>query len=77
MIPCGWVSIKYRSCSVSTRCLHLVGRTTGNQRVLVNSKLFPETVLEKVTERRLKISAKNPDVDLPQLFLIQVMCEWW
>lgn len=30
-------------------------------------------VLEQISEKRIKISAKNADAELPQLFLIHVM----
>uniref|UniRef100_A0A914C7R8 RanBD1 domain-containing protein n=1 Tax=Acrobeloides nanus TaxID=290746 RepID=A0A914C7R8_9BILA len=51
--------------------IRLVGRITGTQKVVINSKIFPEMVLEKITEKRLKISAQCPDSDLPQLFIVQ------
>lgn len=47
-----------------------VGRATGNQRVCMNSKIFPEMLLEKMTEKRLKLSALSPDSDVPQLFVV-------
>uniref|UniRef100_A0AC34QMX1 RanBD1 domain-containing protein n=1 Tax=Panagrolaimus sp. JU765 TaxID=591449 RepID=A0AC34QMX1_9BILA len=46
-------------------------QSLGSQKVLINSPLFQEMVFEAVSEKRLKISARAPDVDLPQLFLIQ------
>jgi hypothetical protein len=47
-----------------------VGRATGNQRVCVNSKIFPEMLVEKMTDKRLKISALNPESDAPQLIVV-------
>jgi hypothetical protein len=49
-----------------------VGRQSGSQRVLINSKIFPEMLLEELSEKRVKISAQTGDSDVPQLFLIQV-----
>uniref|UniRef100_A0A914RYL6 Uncharacterized protein n=1 Tax=Parascaris equorum TaxID=6256 RepID=A0A914RYL6_PAREQ len=49
--------------------LFLVGRITGNQRVMLNSRIFADMVLEKVSTRRLKFSATTPDSELPVLFL--------
>ncbi|KAI3409895.1 hypothetical protein GPALN_006269 [Globodera pallida] len=51
--------------------VRLVGRQSGNQRVLINSKIFPEMILEELSEKRLKISAHISESELPQLFLIQ------
>jgi hypothetical protein len=49
-----------------------VGRQSGSQRVLINSKIFPEMLLEELSEKRLKISAHTGDSDVPpQLFLVQ------
>lgn len=49
-----------------------MGRTTGSQRVIINSKIFVGMILEQLSEKRLKISAQNPDAELPQLFIINV-----
>ncbi|KAL3090373.1 hypothetical protein niasHS_006825 [Heterodera schachtii] len=51
--------------------IRIVGRQSGNQRVLINSKIFPEMILEELSEKRLKISARVDESELPQLFLIQ------
>lgn len=51
--------------------VRLVGRQSGSQRVLINSKVFPEMLLEEVSEKRVKISAHTGESDVPQLFLIQ------
>ncbi|KAI6180843.1 Ran-binding protein 3 [Aphelenchoides besseyi] len=48
----------------------IVGRSTGNQRVCVNTKIFSEMLVEKISDKRLKISAVNPDSEIPQLFVI-------
>uniref|UniRef100_A0A7E4VAS6 RanBD1 domain-containing protein n=1 Tax=Panagrellus redivivus TaxID=6233 RepID=A0A7E4VAS6_PANRE len=48
----------------------LVARSSGTQKVLLNSLIFPEMVFESVSEKRIKISAHVPDTDLPQLFLV-------
>ena len=48
----------------------LVGRATGNQRVCINSKIFAEMLIEKMSEKRLKISALSPESDVPQLFVV-------
>lgn len=50
----------------------LVGRTTGNQKVVINSKLFTGMIFENLSDKRLKISVQNPETELPQLFIIQV-----
>lgn len=51
--------------------IRIVGRTTGSQRVVINSKIFAGMVLEQLSDKRIKISALNSDADLPQLFIIQ------
>ncbi|KAI1726952.1 ranBP1 domain-containing protein [Ditylenchus destructor] len=50
--------------------IRIVGRTTGSQRVVINSKIFAGMVLEQLSDKRIKISALNADSELPQLFLI-------
>uniref|UniRef100_A0A0M3KJC9 RanBD1 domain-containing protein n=1 Tax=Anisakis simplex TaxID=6269 RepID=A0A0M3KJC9_ANISI len=47
----------------------IVGRSMGNQRVVLNSRLFTGMVLEKVSAKRIKFSATTPDSELPVLFL--------
>ncbi|CAD5212458.1 unnamed protein product [Bursaphelenchus okinawaensis] len=49
----------------------IIGRATGNQRVCVNSKIFADMMLERVSDKRIKISAMSPDSDIPQLVVIQ------
>jgi hypothetical protein len=56
--------------SIILLLIALVGRATGNQRVCINSKIFPEMLLEKMTEKRLKLSALSADSDVPQLFVV-------
>nr|CAD2174489.1 unnamed protein product [Meloidogyne enterolobii] len=52
--------------------IRLIGRQSGSQRVLINSKIFPEMLLQELSEKRIQISAHTGDVDLPpQLFIIQ------
>uniref|UniRef100_A0A914VPG1 RanBD1 domain-containing protein n=1 Tax=Plectus sambesii TaxID=2011161 RepID=A0A914VPG1_9BILA len=50
--------------------VRIVGRTTGNQRVVLNSKIWPDMLLEKPGPKRIRLSAMNPDSDIPQVFLI-------
>ncbi|VDD91746.1 unnamed protein product [Enterobius vermicularis] len=47
----------------------IVGRVSGNQRVIINSRIFPDMLLEKISPKRLKFSAQTPDSDLPLIFL--------
>ncbi|CAD5216758.1 unnamed protein product [Bursaphelenchus xylophilus] len=49
----------------------IIGRATGNQRVCVNSKIFADMLLEKVSDKRLKFSAMTADSEIPQLVVIQ------
>ncbi|MFH4981573.1 hypothetical protein AB6A40_008282 [Gnathostoma spinigerum] len=48
----------------------IVARIKGNQRVVINSRIFPDMVLEKISSKRIKFSATTQDSDLPILFLI-------
>ncbi|CAG9535698.1 unnamed protein product [Cercopithifilaria johnstoni] len=47
----------------------IVGRVMGNQRVVLNSQIFPDMVVEKLSMRRVKFSATAPDSEVPTLFL--------
>jgi len=51
--------------------IRIVGRTSGNQAVVINSLLFADMVLEHLSEKRIKISAQSDGSDRPQLFIIQ------
>ncbi|OZC05607.1 hypothetical protein X798_07419 [Onchocerca flexuosa] len=41
----------------------------GNQRVVLNSQIFPDMIVEKLSMRRVKFSATTPDSEVPVLFL--------
>ncbi|VDK79259.1 unnamed protein product [Litomosoides sigmodontis] len=47
----------------------IVGRVMGNQRVVLNSQIFPDMIVEKLSMRRIKFSATAPDSEVPTLFL--------
>uniref|UniRef100_A0A915Q757 RanBD1 domain-containing protein n=1 Tax=Setaria digitata TaxID=48799 RepID=A0A915Q757_9BILA len=47
----------------------IVCRVMGNQRVVLNSQIFPDMIVEKLSLRRVKFSATAPDSKLPVLFL--------
>uniref|UniRef100_A0A0R3RFT3 RanBD1 domain-containing protein n=1 Tax=Elaeophora elaphi TaxID=1147741 RepID=A0A0R3RFT3_9BILA len=47
----------------------IVGRVMGNQRVVLNSQIFPDMIVEKLSMRRVKFSATAPDSEVPALFL--------
>lgn len=47
-----------------------MGRATGNQRVCVNTHVFPDQLLERLSDKRLKISALNPGSTVPQLVVL-------
>ncbi|KAF7636987.1 RanBD1 domain-containing protein [Meloidogyne graminicola] len=52
--------------------IRLIARQSGSQRVLINSKIFPEMLLQELSEKRIQISAHTGEIDLPpQLFIIQ------
>lgn len=48
----------------------IVGRTQGNQKVLINSRITSSMHLDKLANTKLKIFAQSPDFDTPQCFLI-------
>ncbi|CAJ0587203.1 unnamed protein product, partial [Mesorhabditis spiculigera] len=50
----------------------IVARSTGNQRVIINSKIFSDMFLERVDRKRIKLSATGPDCDAPQIFLVSL-----
>ncbi|KAM3718240.1 Ran-binding protein [Dirofilaria immitis] len=47
----------------------IVGRVMGNQRVVLNSQIFPDMIVEKLSLKRVKFSATTPDSEVPILFL--------
>ncbi|EPB69486.1 RanBP1 domain protein [Ancylostoma ceylanicum] len=47
----------------------IVARTTGNHRVVINSKVHADMLFERVDAKRLKISATSPDSNAMQIFL--------
>uniref|UniRef100_A0A2K6VDW5 RanBD1 domain-containing protein n=1 Tax=Onchocerca volvulus TaxID=6282 RepID=A0A2K6VDW5_ONCVO len=47
----------------------IVGRVMGNQRVVLNSQIFPDMIVEKLSMKRVKFSATAPDSEVPTLFL--------
>lgn len=49
-----------------------VGRGTGNMRVLLNSRITSDMMVEKISSKRIKFSATTPDSHLPVLFLTTV-----
>jgi len=54
----------------NTNDYRIVGRATGIQRIWLNSKIFREMQLEKVSEKRVRLTANCPDHTQPQVFLI-------
>lgn len=50
----------------------IVARTTGNHRVVINSKVFADMLLERVDGKRIKISATGVDSSAVQIFLITI-----
>ncbi|VDL79341.1 unnamed protein product [Nippostrongylus brasiliensis] len=50
----------------------LVARTTGNHRVVINSRVHADMFFERVDQKRLKISATTPDSTAIQIFLVTI-----
>lgn len=50
----------------------IVARTTGNHRVVINSKVHADMLFERVDPKRLKISATTPDSNTMQIFLVTI-----
>ncbi|EYC41849.1 hypothetical protein Y032_0553g3358 [Ancylostoma ceylanicum] len=50
----------------------IVARTTGNHRVVINSKVHADMLFERVDAKRLKISATSPDSNAMQIFLVTI-----
>ncbi|CAI4230878.1 unnamed protein product [Auanema sp. JU1783] len=50
----------------------IVARTAGNHRVVINSKIINDMILERVDQKRIKISAMGPDSTQMQIFLITI-----
>lgn len=50
----------------------IVARTTGNRRVVINSKIHADMLFERVDPKRLKISATTPDSNAMQIFLVTI-----
>ncbi|KHJ88537.1 RanBP1 domain protein [Oesophagostomum dentatum] len=50
----------------------IVARTTGNHRVVINSKVHGDMLFERVDSKRLKISATSPDSNGIQIFLVTI-----
>ncbi|VDM39881.1 unnamed protein product [Toxocara canis] len=65
----GMGSLRINRTNDSPPQYRIVGRITGNQRVVLNSRIFADMVLEKVSMKRIKFSATTPDSELPVLFL--------
>ncbi|KAK6035418.1 RanBP1 domain protein, partial [Cooperia oncophora] len=49
-----------------------VARTTGNHRVVINSRVHADMFFERVDQKRLKISATTPDSNAMQIFLVTI-----
>uniref|UniRef100_A0A0N5AG55 RanBD1 domain-containing protein n=1 Tax=Syphacia muris TaxID=451379 RepID=A0A0N5AG55_9BILA len=67
----GLTNLRINRCEDTKSCLEhrIVGRGSGNQRVIINSRVFPDMLLEKISAKRLKFSAQAPDSTLPTIFL--------
>ncbi|WKX97033.1 hypothetical protein Q1695_013016 [Nippostrongylus brasiliensis] len=50
----------------------IVARTTGNHRVVINSRVHADMFFERVDQKRLKISATTPDSTAIQIFLVTI-----
>ncbi|XGW07826.1 hypothetical protein V3C99_010735 [Haemonchus contortus] len=50
----------------------IVARTTGNHRVVINSRVHADMFFERVDQKRLKISATTPDSNAMQIFLVTI-----
>ncbi|VDM66659.1 unnamed protein product [Strongylus vulgaris] len=50
----------------------IVARTTGNHRVVINSKIHADMLFDRVDSKRLKISATSPDSNAMQIFLVTI-----
>ncbi|CAI2345162.1 unnamed protein product [Caenorhabditis sp. 36 PRJEB53466] len=50
----------------------IVARTSGTLRVIINSKVFSDMLLERVGERRVRISAMGPEIPGVQIFLLTI-----
>lgn len=50
----------------------IVARTTGNHRVVINSRVHADMFFERVDQKRLKISATTPDSNAIQIFLVTI-----
>uniref|UniRef100_A0A1I7XB89 RanBD1 domain-containing protein n=1 Tax=Heterorhabditis bacteriophora TaxID=37862 RepID=A0A1I7XB89_HETBA len=50
----------------------IVARTTGNHRVVINSKVYSDMLFERVDAKRIKISATGPESAIIQIFLITI-----
>ncbi|KJH49318.1 RanBP1 domain protein [Dictyocaulus viviparus] len=50
----------------------IVARTTGNHRLIINSKVHADMLFERVDSKRLKISATTPDSNTMQIFLVTI-----
>lgn len=48
----------------------IIGRATGNQRVCVNSKIFADMLIEKLSDKRVKLTAIDPDTTEVQIVII-------
>uniref|UniRef100_A0A8R1DTU4 RanBD1 domain-containing protein n=1 Tax=Caenorhabditis japonica TaxID=281687 RepID=A0A8R1DTU4_CAEJA len=49
----------------------IVARTTGTLRVIINSKIFSDMLLERV-DKRIRISAMGPEISGVQIFLLKI-----
>ncbi|CAJ0606044.1 unnamed protein product [Cylicocyclus nassatus] len=50
----------------------IVARTTGNHRVVINSRIHADMLFDRVDSKRLKISATTPDSNGMQIFLVTI-----
>ncbi|GMT13694.1 hypothetical protein PFISCL1PPCAC_4991, partial [Pristionchus fissidentatus] len=48
----------------------IVARTFGTMKLVINSPVFADMLIEKMDERRIKITAVSPEGGAPQVFLI-------
>ncbi|VDN21536.1 unnamed protein product [Gongylonema pulchrum] len=66
----GMISLRINQSRAGFSLAHrIVGRAVGNQRVLINSQIFPDMIVEKVSNKRVKFSATVPESEVPVLFL--------
>uniref|UniRef100_A0A915LMN5 RanBD1 domain-containing protein n=1 Tax=Meloidogyne javanica TaxID=6303 RepID=A0A915LMN5_MELJA len=55
--------------------IRLIGRQSGSQRVLINSKIFPEMLLQELSEKRIQISAHTGDASPSSIINLRMLLQ--